>query len=446
VRSVLPRLSPDDLLNLAVEAPDTPMHVGAVVVLDGHSLLRADGRLRLAWIRAEIERRVAGVPELRRVLYRPGPLAGRPLWTDDPAFRVERHVTGVELPPPGDEEALLRLAEELLLPMLDRARPLWRMWFVTGLPDGRVALVVALHHAVADGLAAVRLVSTLLAEPAHDPVPPVPPPGWPELLRDNVRQRLAALARLVRPRDPRPFAKQLWAGWRGFRHIRNAPRTSLNASVGPRRRLAVLRLDLAEVKMVAHRYGGKANDVLLDLAAGGARALLRSRGEPVDGRYLHATVAASLRPPGRPAVDAGNRTGVYAVRLPIGAPDPTARLGLVRAETARAKHSQLATAGNAFMVWLARSGLARYVARRQHMVNLFESNLAGPPERIEMLGAPVLDLVPVGVLAGNVALSFVALSYAGRLTVTVCADADRYPDLPVLLAAMERDWHRLLAA
>jgi WS/DGAT/MGAT family acyltransferase len=442
VNATLPRLTPVDLINLAVEAPDSPMHVGAVAVLDGRTLYDADGRLRLAWIRTEIEQHLAGVPELRRVLYRPGPLAGRPLWTDDPALRIDRHVTEIELPLPRDEEALLRLAERLLRPPLDRTRPLWRMWFVTGLPAGRVALVVALHHAIADGLAAIRIVSAVLGEPGGVPPALAPLPHWGELVRDNVRQRLHAL---VQPRDLRQLPHRVLAGLHGFTRLRHAPRTSLNAPVGPDRRLAVLRLDLADVRTVAHRYGGKVNDVILDLAAGGLRALLRSRGEPVDGLRLHATVPVSLRTPGQPA-QAGNRTGAFAVLLPVGEPDPVARLRLVCAETTRAKQGQLTTAGNAFMVGLARIGLSRYVARRQHLVNFVESNVAGPPEPIEMLGAPVLDLLPIGVLTGNLTLSFLALSYAGRLTVTVRADAGRYPDLPVLLAAMDRNWQALAAS
>jgi hypothetical protein len=98
------------------------------------------------------------------------------------------------------------------------------------------------------------------------------------------------------------------------------------------------------------------------------------------------------------------------------------------------------------LVWVARTGLLRSLTRRQHLANLIESNVAGPPEPIRVLGAPLPDLVPVGVLAGNLALSFLALSHAGRLTVTVRTDADRYPDLPVVLAAMERDWRALAAA
>ena len=98
------------------------------------------------------------------------------------------------------------------------------------------------------------------------------------------------------------------------------------------------------------------------------------------------------------------------------------------------------------LAWLARVGLLRYVSRHQRMINIVESNVAGPPATITLLGAPVRHIVPIGTLVGNLSLGFLALSYAGRLTIAVQADADRYPDLPVLIAAMRRDYAALLAA
>ena len=418
------RLTAADQMNLAVETPETPMHVGALAVLDGRLLCDASGRLRLAEIRAGVEARLTNVPQLRRVVYTPGPLAGRPLWVDDPHFRIDPHVEQVVLSPPGDEAALLRLTERLLAAPLDRARPLWRMWFVTGLPDGRVAMLVALHHAIADGLAAVQLLTSLLDQPARAARPAAVPP-W----RD-------------RHRGPRRGGT-IRAGWQVFTEARGAPRTSLNTPVGGRRRLAVLRLDMADAKRVAHASGGKLNDVVLSLMAGGLGSLLRSRGEPVDGVRLHTGVAVSLRPAGE-RVEAGNRSGAIMVRLPIGEPDPAVRLRAVCAETARAKEHQVAAYGQAAVVWLARLGLLRAFGRRQHMTNVVESNVTGPAAPIRVLGARVLDLVPIGTLVGNLAVSFLALSYADRLTIAVRADADLFPDLPVLLAAMRRDWDALL--
>jgi hypothetical protein len=219
--------------------------------------------------------------------------------------------------------------------------------------------------------------------------------------------------------------------------LRRAPRTSLNQPVGPHRRLAWLDLNLAEVKAVAHKGGGKVNDVVLTLAAGGLRELLLARSEPVDGVRLHASVAVSLRGDGG-KYGAGNRTGALAVGLPLCA-DPHRRLRLIAGESARAKAHQPMGAGNALLVWLARLGLLRWFSRRQRMINIVESNVAGPKAVMTFMGAKVGGIVPVGTLAGNIPVGFLALSYAGRLTVAVQADAVLFPDLPVLLAAMRRE-------
>lgn len=98
------------------------------------------------------------------------------------------------------------------------------------------------------------------------------------------------------------------------------------------------------------------------------------------------------------------------------------------------------------LIWLARLGLLRRYTRRQRLTHVVESNVIGPPAPIRLGGAPVVDLIPIGALAGNLAISFLASSYAGRLTITIRADADRYADLPVLTAAMAREWRDLTAS
>jgi diacylglycerol O-acyltransferase / wax synthase len=95
------------------------------------------------------------------------------------------------------------------------------------------------------------------------------------------------------------------------------------------------------------------------------------------------------------------------------------------------------------MVWLARSGLTRFFTRHQRLTNIIESNVTGPAAPIRMLGAPVLDVLPVSLIAGNLTAAFLAFSYAGRLSVTICVDADQYPDLPVLVDAVHAEWTML---
>jgi WS/DGAT/MGAT family acyltransferase len=424
------------LLNLAVETEDSPANEGAVLIVDG-SRLPDGGQM----FRRQLEVRLAGVPELRRKIYRPGLLGGRPLWIDDPSFDVARHVDQAEVAPPGDEAALLQLAGQLMVPLLDRSKPLWHMWCVTGLPHGRLAVVIKLHHVMADGLAALQLLASIVSK---DPAPPpqITAPSWAELVHDNLRTKMGALRQL---NIVRLVATTGRGTYLMLSESRNAPRTSLNAPIGPNRRLALLRLDLAEVKQVAHAHGGKVNDVILALATAGLRTLLISRGEPVDGVRLHAGIAVSLRRNTKQA-DGGNQTGAYMVKLPAGESDSVARLRQIAAASVQAKGLQLNTAGNTFLILLARLGLVRRFTRHQHFTNVMESNIAGPQDRISLLGAPVVDLIPLSNLTGNLALGFLALSYNGRLNLTVQADADSFPDLPVLVDSMRQEWVALIDA
>jgi diacylglycerol O-acyltransferase len=215
--------------------------------------------------------------------------------------------------------------------------------------------------------------------------------------------------------------------------------------VGSHRHLVRLGFDLATVKAVAHRHGGTVNDVVLALAAGGVRALLHSRGELLTSGHVTISVAASLRTSGTPE-QAGNRTGGLLIRLPVAEPDPAERLRHVAVSTAEAKRDQSVTAGNRILVTLARLGAVRWLSRHQRLTQVMESNMAGPATPVTMLGARVLDVVAVGNLAGDVALSVVAFSYSGRLNITVHADADAFPDLPVLLAGIRHDWAILASA
>ncbi len=443
------RLRRYDLHCLAVETPARPIHVGILAVLDGGALLDPAGRLRLADLRREIDSRVAGVPELRRVVFRPGPLAGRPLWVEDPAFRVDRHVGAAEVPPPGDEPALLALADELLAGLLDRSRPLWRMWFLTGLAGGRVGVLVVLHHALADGQAAMRMVRALLEPPMSPGGPgprgapaPAPPPLFGELVVDNLRSTVASALRLLRPATWRLVAEIA----RSMRQVsalsRNAPPTSLNAPVGPRRRMAIVRLDQATARRVARAHGCGVNDLVLGLIAGGVRALLAERGEPVQRLRPRAGVAVALFSPGR-GREAGNDIGTLHVPLPLAGSDPGARLPRIAAARARAAQSRMVALEPILRAWLGRVGPVRRSMEHQRLVNLAETYLPGPPVPVDILGGQVLDLLPIAPLTGNLGLSFVAISYARRLTIAVRADADQFPDLDVLAAAMARDWQAL---
>ena len=119
-----------------------PQDIGALAVLDGSSLLDADGRFRIEAVREAVAARLHLVPRFRQLLYVPPRRLGGPLWVDAATFDLGDHIAELPLPAPGDEAQLLRAVEQLRRRRLDRSRPLWEMWFLTGLPDRRVGLFV----------------------------------------------------------------------------------------------------------------------------------------------------------------------------------------------------------------------------------------------------------------------------------------------------------------
>ncbi|MDX5400417.1 MAG: WS/DGAT domain-containing protein, partial [Actinomycetes bacterium] len=412
-----------------------------------------DGEPRLKDIRDGVEQRLARVPKLRQRLHRPGPLAGRPAWVDDPMFDIRDHVRVARVPAPGTTADLLDTATAAYDALLDRRRPLWELWLLVGMPDGTVGVLLKLHHAVADGMAAVAVMAALFDRAPHADVEPAPEgsplalPGYWAMARENLASRGEVLRRgasaLVRnPAAAAARAPRLLRTGRAYLARTGAPASSLNQPVRPGRRVRFLTIDVGAVKNVAHAHGGRLNDVVLGLWAAGLRALLASRGEPVAGVELVTAVAASLRDAsGDGGVD--NRTGAYVLPLPIGEADPDRRLARVVATTSATKAGQRPAAVTGVLASLAGTPFGRAYVARQRANNTMVTNVPGPPERRWFLGAPVRDVLPIIQLIGNVGLTLCAFSYAGHLSLVVTADAAAFEDLDVLMRGMEREWTAL---
>jgi diacylglycerol O-acyltransferase len=446
------RLSVQDAGFLYLEHAGLPQHVAILAVAEGGPLDDPDGRLRLDAVRGELAGRLQLVPRLRQRVLWPRVGQGLPLWVDDPGFDLANHVRAVQVPAPGGERELLGLCDELCLRLLDRARPLWELWLVAGLANGRVGLVLKLHHSLADGLAAVQIAGVLLDGTADAPSPvapwqPRPAPSGSALVADNLAGRraglAAALARLGHPGQLAAQARvlagaaQLAAG--GRRHQR---RSVLRRPVGGRRRLAVVRAQLAEVKAVAHAQGATVNDLLLAAVTGGLRELLLARGTPVEGLALYASVPVALRAGADPAA-LGNQVGLMIVPLPVGEPDPAQRLQLItRATTERKRRPErLASLRPVGSLTILRV-LNRY-SRHQRIVDLFVTNVPGPQRPLYVLGARLLEAFPVVQVAGNVPLSVAVLSYAGQLNIGIQSDPDGCPDLDVFADGLRRSLEEL---
>jgi WS/DGAT/MGAT family acyltransferase len=437
---------------LRFESPAWPCHFAGLAVVDGKALVDEAGRLRLAELTDRTSRRLASVPELRRRLHVPGFPKGGPLWVDDDRFDIRKHIHQAAAEPPGCEAELLELAARLDERQLDRARPLWELWFLTGLCDGRVGVLLKLHHCVADGLAAVALMGSLFDvesdEGDPDPAPwtPEPIPGGWSLLIDNfarkTRTALQAAAMLAHPRQLAQALGVLATVVRQTFGEHAGPPTSLNRPVLSGRRVRFLQLDLAAVKRAARAHHGTVNDVVLDLWTGGLRELLMTRGELVPGVELVGSQAVSLRSRSDRSID--NQVGAIMLPLPVCEPDPQRRLDAMVQTDHRRDVRALSALTMRILAGLSAFPIARSGSRRQRAVNVRISTIYGPRRPAYIFGARVLQILPIVRLFGNVGLALCAFSYVGQICLVVTADAARFPDLDTLMGGMEQDWRALV--
>jgi WS/DGAT/MGAT family acyltransferase len=437
----LHRLRPGDLANLWAESQHTPSQIALLGEFDAEPLRAAAGHLDVERVRAELARRVLRVPELGRRIHWTRSGEGRPVWVHDPAFDPLDHI-GATIVPTGADFAAW--CADRIVRRLDPGRPLWRIEIVDGLPDERFGLMIVLHHVVADGLTGVAIAGRLLDTSPAATVDAAPAPSAGPTLTHRVlvadarRARHRAVATALRgvPRVPaalRRTARQVRDAAGDIRET--APATSLPGHVGPDRRLAVTRFPLADLRAGGRAAGATVNDVLLAAVTTGLRELLTCRGESVDGLTLPASMPVG-------ATSAGQTAAMLLLGLPVGDPDPRRRLATITATTARLKARLRAGGGDVFDVLHLPVPLARLAVRwmRRHAarhINLFVTNVPGPPQPLWLAGARLRDAVPVAPLAADVPLGIAALSYAGSLTVAVNADAG-VSDIDVLAEGIER--------
>jgi diacylglycerol O-acyltransferase len=448
------RLTSTDLLFLRLETEAWPCHFGGLAILEGTKLLDDAGELRFEEIRDRLDLRLARVSDLRQRVHVPKPLGGRPIWVDDVQFDIRRHVHQTTVPFPGGDAELVEKATGLYNRLLDRRRPLWELWLLTGLNDGRVGVLLKLHHAVSDGLGAMAIMGSLFdfepdaPEPAAVRWVPEAAPGTWFLLLDSLSSKARnlgrAVAKLAHPsqaaRGVRAFANMT----RGYFGKRAAQGSSLNQPVQAGRLIRRLRLDLATMKQVAHTHGGKVNDIVLTLWTGGLRHLLESRGEPVAGVELITGMATTLRS----ETDSGtidNRVGTMVLPLAVQEPVVQDRLDRIVRTTLQAKEMQRPAATMGYLAGLAATPIGKYFTAHQHASNTIVTNVIGPPVPVYLLGARVIEILPIIELVGNIGLTLAAFSYDGQMFMVVTADAEGFPDIEALMDGMEQDWHVLTA-
>jgi diacylglycerol O-acyltransferase len=386
-------LGPEDRAILALEGPTVAGHTCKVVLL-------GDAGPDVDRVRALVAERIAAAPMLTRRLGGP---ADATAWVPDEAFDVAAHVVAAGVDAPLDAAGLRAEVARLFEQRLDRSRPLWRM-DVVPLTSG-TAVVWRIHHALADGTAAMRFARALLWDAESDPAASIAHHAVDHADDQRRRRHLAGFLHreLARSRAASPF----------------------DGTIGGRREIAFAAVPLAELHDAAKRLAGATlNDAVLAVVAGALRGwLVAHHGAPEDVRVK---VPVSLHHPGD---DAGNRDSSFALALPLHEADPVARLRAVRAATAERKADHDADTLDALERDLAKAspGLERLARRiedspRRFAVNV--SNVPGPRAPVCVLGTPVHALHSIAEIGERHALRIAVVSLAGTLCFGLCADPE----------------------
>ena len=435
------------------------MHVGALVIFEGPPPARED-------FAAHIESRLGRVPRYRQKLAFPRFEMGRPFWVDDPSFNLDYHVRHTALPKPGSDEQLRQLAGGIFSQRLDRSKPLWEVWLIQGLDDGRFALISKTHHALVDGVAGVD-IATVLFDPK--PVPaPIEPEGWvpepepsdAELVAEGVMGLVRtplwiagrAASALQHPGRSLEQAREAAEGlgeivWAG---MNPAPDVPLNVPIGPHRRVRWVQSRLSDFKEIKNALGGTVNDSVLAVVAGALGRWLRTRGVRTEGLELRALVPVSIRTQDEHSA-LGNRIAAMRGPLPVYVTDPVERLRLVQESMGNLKQSKQALGAEVIAglqdfappTLLAQASRVNFSTR---LFNLIVTNVPGPQFPLYLLGREMQEIVPIAFLPENHALAIAMMSYNGKVDFGLLADYDAVPDIDAFATHLEESLAELLEA
>jgi len=462
---------------LAMETHGVFGHVGSVCILDPST---APEEFTLDYLTKAIAERLPLVPPFRQRLV-PVPLGlDQSYWIDDPDFDIEFHVRELALPKPGSDRQLSDQVARLHARPLDRSRPLWEVYLISGLPDGRIAIYNKIHHAAVDGVSGGDILSALLdVTPEGRPAPQEepftgeqPPSAWGLLFRSAV-SALGKPAHAVRVSNSLIRSSPAIAGalkgplaqllpGRGDRDddavlpgVRlRAPRTPFNANITPHRRWAFIDLPLTEVKAVRQDTGLTVNDVVMALCAGALRRWLLDH-EALPEAALVAAVPVSVRTEAQKG-QLGNQVSMMIAGLPTNLDFPAQRLAAVHQAMGVAKEqhgaipaglladvSEFAMPIMANQAWRLSARLR--LLERVNPSNIIISNVPGPNVPLYLAGAELQAYYPVSAIVDGQGLNITVMSYRGTMFFGLVACRELVPDLDLLAGYLRAELDEMLA-
>jgi WS/DGAT/MGAT family acyltransferase len=447
------RMAPVDATWLRMDRPTNLMVILGVLILQGPVDVP-----RLAKRLAE---RLLVIPRFRQ---RPEMLQTGSWWSEDRSFDLARHIKRIRLPGAGEQAELEQFVAELSSTPLEASHPLWQFHIVEDYEAG-AAIIVRIHHAIADGMALIGVLLSLIDgyvdKAAHRRKPheqASPEGGWLNLI--------APVAHVVG--EGLRLSRQIWSGSveavahpaqaleDGTRIAGELAYLLLMPNDTPTRfkgRLSGIKrvawtspIALPEVKAVSHALDCTVNDMLLAAVAGALNGYLAEKGDDTAGVEIRALVPVNLRPPGSEK-ELGNHFGIVALELPVGLENPLARLQEIhrRMEALKTSYEPSVTFG-----LLSTLGYAPKIVQDRVFDLLLSratavmTNVPGPQMPLYLVGSEIKQVMVWVPQAGDIGMGVSILSFNGKVQFGLIVDAALVPDPHAIIERFEPEFEQLL--
>ncbi len=450
------RLSALDASFLYLEHETVPMHIGGIDVFGGI----IDTNI----LRDEINARLKFIPRYRQRILTPPMNLGHPTWEDDPDFDIRNHIVEIKLPKAGTDEQFQRMCSKLFAGMLDREKPLWKIYVIQGLNGGRTGMLMLIHHCMVDGVSGAELLGVLL-DPTPTPPKVEPEPYTPEPLPDarevvieaiwdnisdqlrnwsDLQKNVLGLARDVKGDMFMSLMREMPTISRDLSTpVRNFPFNTRKFS--GKRRLAWSDVSFREARSIRSEIGGTVNDVVLATLGGAVRRYLKEHGMKIDRQNLRVMIPVSLRKEDQRSA-MGNLVSMLPIDIPLSEKNPVNRMQAITDRTMVLKTTRTAEWINlANHLWQGMTpalqaliGKAMFQPELQNVLNplifspgahMIATNVPGPQIPLYTQGLRTERHVPLLPVVPGMGLNLGIFSYNHRLNFGLIADTQACPDV-----------------
>ena len=441
------RLSGTDAAFLYLERKEIPLHIAAVCIFEQ--------AIPFAEFVKAIDSKLHLLPRYRQLVVDPPFHLGYPTWEDDPRFNIRRHVFRAKVDAPGEQEQLEALAGRILTRVMDRNKPLWDAWVVEGMAGGRGAVVVRVHHALADGVAGASLMKILL-----DPTPhgshairkprfrPQPPNGNHSMtsaitsaVHSSLQSMIAAEAVLM------DFAQSLFdqRTQEALQKLMtllpelaaSSERFPFNKPCTGERRFCWTELPFDDVGEIRHAVGGTVNDVILTVVTRAVARYIELHGEKVKGRFLRVVCPVNVRHQDN-GESLGNQISFLPVALPLDIRNPIRMLKAVSMRTEIMKNAHAAHLVGLLAAWLGAAppplqalfwGAIPRITLPLPLLNMICTNVPGSPTPLYAVGRKMIASYPHVPTGYELGVNCAVQSYNGKFFFGFTADSHVVPDV-----------------